>query len=258
MEKKIIFFDIDGTLYNKEKNVPKSTIRAIEKLKEKNVYLAIATGRAPFMYDDLRKQLGIEYCISFNGSYVVHNEDVLYKKPLPTDSLKELEKFASKYKHPMIFLDENDHYTNDRDHPHIHESITEDLKIHYPQYEPNYYHENDVYQALVYCKTDEEHLYHENFPAFEFVRWHQYSIDVLPHGGSKATGIEKVLQTLNIKRENSYAFGDGLNDLEMLQYVGTGVAMGNGHPKVKESADFVTKSVNDGGIEYALLELELI
>lgn len=258
MEKKIVFFDIDGTIYNKEKKVPPSTVQAIQKLKENNVFVAIATGRAPFMYDDLRKQLNIDYCISFNGSYIVHNEEVIYKRPLSTEDISNLEKFASSHNHPMIFLDENDHYTNCKNHRHIQISIKEDLKLHYPHYDPYYFQENDIYQALIFCLPNEESIYQEQFPQFGYVRWHRYSIDVLPPGGSKASGIEVVLQKLNIDRKNSFAFGDGLNDLEMLQYVGVGVAMGNGHEKVKACADLVTKSVDDEGIEYALKELELI
>lgn len=258
MEKKIVFFDIDGTIYNKEKKVPRSTIQAIEKLKENDVYVAIATGRAPFMYEDLRKQLNIDCCISFNGSYVVHKENVIYKRPLSTEHLIHLEQLATRYNHPMIYLDENDHYTNYKNHPHIQISINQDLKIHYPHYNPQYFQENDIYQALIFCLPHEEHVYRNNFPDFGYVRWHRYSIDVLPQGGSKASGIEVVLQKLNIDRKNSFAFGDGMNDLEMLQYVGCGVAMGNGHEKVKACADFVTKSVDDGGIEYALKELKLI
>lgn len=258
MEKKIVFFDIDGTLYNREKKIPKSTIHAIERLKEKNIYVAIATGRAPFMYADLRKRLGIDNYISFNGSHVVLKGKVIHKQPLPLEKLKQLERLATKLHHPMIYLDEHEHYTNEKHHPHIRESIINDLKLHYPIYEPNFYLHNDVYQALVYCEPHEEHIYHKQLNCFHFVRWHRYSVDVLPYGGSKANGIKKILETLNIDRQNSYAFGDGLNDVEMLEYVGTGIAMGNGHEKAKASANFVTKAVDEDGIEYALCRFGLI
>lgn len=54
------------------------------------------------------------------------------------------------------------------------------------------------------------------------------------------------------------AFGDGGNDISMLEYVGIGVAMGNANPPVKERADFVTKDIDDDGIEYALRHFGLI
>lgn len=258
MEKKIVFFDIDGTIFNKEKRIPNSTIEAIEKLKQANILVAIATGRAPFMFVDVKETLQIDSHISFNGSYVVWNNEVIDKVPLDRKQLMELEKRANELGHPMIFLDENDHYTNHhQSHPFIVESINMDLKIHYPKYDPKFYHTNDVYQALIFCE-DMEDVYREQFTSFGYVRWHKYSLDVMPQNGSKAKGIEKVLKHLNISRENCYAFGDGLNDIEMLQYVGTGVAMGNGHDRVKACADFVTKSVDEDGIYFGLRELGLI
>ena len=68
-----------------------------------------------------------------------------------------------------------------------------------------------------------------------FIRWHRYSVDITPKGGSKASGIEKMLQYLNVPKENSYAFGDGLNDLEMLEAVGFSVRHGERSSESKES-----------------------
>ncbi len=73
MEQKVIFFDIDGTLLNHEKELPASTKESVFKLKEMGHIVAIATGRAPFMFADLRKELGIDTYVSFNGQYVVLN-----------------------------------------------------------------------------------------------------------------------------------------------------------------------------------------
>src|SRR5699024_1203950 len=78
MNKSIIFFDIDSTLLNHEKELPKSAKEAILKLKENGHIVAIATGRAPFMYADLRKELEIDTYVSYNGQYVVLNGEVIY------------------------------------------------------------------------------------------------------------------------------------------------------------------------------------
>ena len=55
---KIVFFDIDGTLLDHDKKLPNSTRVAIKQLQENGVFVAIATGRAPFMFESLRKELG--------------------------------------------------------------------------------------------------------------------------------------------------------------------------------------------------------
>ena len=78
------------------------------------------------------------------------------------------------------------------------------------------------------------------------------STDILPNGGSKAEGIKKMLEILGIPREHVYAFGDALNDKEMLEFVGTGIAMGNAVQEIKDIADMVTKSVDQEGIKYGL------
>ncbi|WP_078430608.1 Cof-type HAD-IIB family hydrolase [Alkalihalobacterium alkalinitrilicum] len=256
-EDKIVFFDIDGTLYDHSQTIPSSTVTAINELQNNGIHIAIATGRAPFMYKELRKQLGIQTYISFNGSYVIFNNNVIYKNPLETEKLKKLENEAIKNKHPMVFLDHNNHYANSKEHPFIKESIGS-MKLHLPDYNPEFYHSEEVYQALIFCENDSEDLYISHHTHFDYVRWHQYSIDVLPNGGSKAKGVEILLDQLNIPVDNAYAFGDGLNDIEMLSYVGTGVAMGNGHKDAKEAANIVTNSVDDHGILIGLQKVGLL
>lgn len=71
---------------------------------------------------------------------------------------------------------------------------------------------------------------------------------------TKAHGILKVLDILNIPIENSYAFGDGINDIEMLSTVGCGIAMGNASDEVKKYAHKVTESVHDDGVAVGIKE----
>ncbi|MFP3488979.1 HAD-IIB family hydrolase, partial [Staphylococcus sp. SIMBA_130] len=85
-----------------------------------------------------------------------------------------------------------------------------------------------------------------------------YSMDVIPPGGSKAKGIEAMIDHLGFKRENTYAFGDALNDIEMLKFAGTGVAMGNGYDEVKEVADYITDPVDQNGIQKGLKKVGLL
>ena len=93
---------------------------------------------------------------------------------------------------------------------------------------------------------------------FDFVRWHAVSVDILPSGGSKAKGIEKIVEALDIPKERQYAFGDGLNDIEMLSTVTNSVAMGNVEETVKIVAKYVTKSVEDNGILHGLQMVGLL
>ncbi|MNH24318.1 putative phosphatase [compost metagenome] len=73
-------------------------------------------------------------------------------------------------------------------------------------------------------------------------------MDVLPGNGSKANGIAQMIKALGVAKEDVYAFGDGLNDLEMLSFVGHGIAMGNAEDEVKAAASYVTSHVSENGI----------
>ena len=254
----IIFFDIDGTLLNHNKELPQSTKESIFKLKELGHEVAIATGRAPFMFENLRKELEIDTFVSYNGQYVVLKGEVLYTNPLKLSSLENLTEMALHNNHPVVFMDHEDMKANVPEHTYIKESIAT-LKIdRFPAHDPYYYKGRELFQSLLFCPEGEEKQYEQKFSDFDFVRWHPVSVDVLPKGGSKAKGIEKIVERLAIPEERQYAFGDGLNDMEMLITVKNSVAMGNAEEKVKAVARYVTKSVEENGISHGLQMVGLL
>lgn len=151
-EKSIIFFDIDGTLLTHEKQLPQSAKEAIFQLKEKGHEVAIATGRAPFMFEDLRKELEIDSYVSYNGQYVVLNGEVIYKNPLNIQSLEKLAEAALLNDHPVVYMDHEDMRANVPEHIFIQESI-QTLKIaHFPTHDPLYYKDRDLFQSLLFCQ----------------------------------------------------------------------------------------------------------
>ncbi|MBM9832659.1 peptidylprolyl isomerase, partial [Enterococcus faecalis] len=90
------------------------------------------------------------------------------------------------------------------------------------------------------------------------IRWHPHSSDVVLTDTSKALGVSKVVEREQLKPENILVFGDELNDLEPFDYAGIGIAMGVSHPDLQAKADFITKTVEEDGIQYALEELGMI
>ena len=95
-------------------------------------------------------------------------------------------------------------------------------------------------------------------PHCRLPRWHPGFSDLVNRDNSKASGIETILRHFGIDRSECIAFGDGGNDVEMLEYCGIGVAMGNADAEVQRHADYVTTSVDEEGILHALKELEII
>ncbi|ALC89452.1 phosphatase [Bacillus sp. FJAT-18017] len=258
MAKNIIFFDIDGTLYDDNKRLPASTKEAVQKLKELGNEVAIATGRAPFMFDDLREELDIHTYVSFNGQYVVLQGKPIYTNCLDFRALEQLTDTAANKNHPLVYMDADDMKTSVPEHEWVSESMGTLKLSREASLDPEYFRSREIYQTLLFCQKDEEKAYEQAFKEFDFIRWHPLSVDVLPAGGSKAHGIEKLVDALGLSMDNAYAFGDGLNDVEMLAAVPNSVAMGNAHPKAKEAAKYETIHVNDGGILHGLKMVGLL
>lgn len=254
---KIVFFDIDGTLLDHDKKLPTSTKEAIYKLKKNGVYVAIATGRAPFMFEHVRRELEIESYVSFNGQYVVFENEVIYKNPLKRNLVQSLIDSSKSRQHPLVFLNEKTMKANVQNDLFIQRSM-ESLKLMHPEYDPDFYKDKEIYQSLLFCEEKDENYYRDHFPNIFFIRWHELSMDVIPKGGSKAVGIQKMIERIGFELSDVFAFGDGLNDIEMLSTVGTGVAMGNASDIVKRNADMITDDVAENGIFNGLKTLHLI
>ena len=109
-----------------------------------------------------------------------------------------------------------------------------------------------IYQCMCFIDEQEEQKLMQIMPNCISARWHPLFCDVSPKGGTKQNGIDKFLDFYHIDRNETMAFGDGGNDIEMLQHVALSVAMENGNDKVKEIADYVTADVDEDGILKAL------
>ncbi|MFF2449676.1 Cof-type HAD-IIB family hydrolase [Neobacillus sp. NPDC058068] len=258
MKNSLLFFDIDGTLKDDKQDLPKTTKEAIFQLKENGHEVAIATGRAPYMFEELRNELDIHTYVSFNGQYVVVKDEVVYTNPLNREALQLLTHMAEKNNHPIIYMDQYDMKANVLHHEFITEGLNSLALTLEASPDPDFHKERDIFQSMLFIQDQEEVQYEQAFKDFKFVRWHPLSVDVDPAGGSKAKGIEKVMVHLGYSMDQMYAFGDGLNDIEMLSFVPNSVAMGNAHPLTKKAAKFITKSVDEDGIFYGLKMLGLL
>ncbi|MBB5179042.1 hypothetical protein HNQ44_000464 [Planomicrobium koreense] len=254
---KLLLLDIDGTLLNSHKELPASAKSALAQARENGHELAIATGRAPFMFEELRKELDIDTFISFNGQYIVHQQKPIHKESLDPETLESIYEYAEQQDHPLVFMNETKMVSSIDYHPHIEESI-KSLKFLHPETEAGFHADNEIYQALVFCEEQEEQQYHDKFKTVDFVRWHRVSCDILPKGGTKASGIKRLIKLTGHSIEDTIAFGDGLNDLQMMETAGYSVAMDNGHEQTKAIASYITDHVDNDGLAKAFKHLGLI
>lgn len=254
---KILFFDVDGTLLNGKKELPDSTKEALKLARANGYELAISTGRAPFMIRDLLHELEIDSYVCFNGQYVVYKGEPIFTDGVTVEELDAIIEFSAPRGVDFVFFDDCEMVANASGNSMVEESLAT-LKYPYPRVQADFYKSNAVYQTLVFIEEEQEQVYRTAFPNVQFVRWHPYSCDILPSGGSKARGIEKFIAAAGVSMAQTVAFGDGLNDIEMLETVGLGVAMGNAHPEALAVADVVAPHVDEGGIYKVMKQLKFI
>jgi Cof subfamily protein (haloacid dehalogenase superfamily) len=257
LKKPIVFFDIDGTLLDDKKVIPESTKKAVRELQDKGIQTVIATGRVPKMFYWIQKELNIDSFISMNGQYVVYQGKEVYSNPIDPSLLQSMSAMTVQNGHALAYCSHEDYKVNEKNHPFI-EASFDSLMMPYPEVDKDYFNKLPIYQGHLYCNEKDAQHYIDRFDHFNFVKWHDAAFDILPRGASKAVGIRKLLEVLDIEKENAFAFGDGLNDIEMLTTVGTGVAMGNAVPEAKAAADVITTSSSKNGILNGLIKVGLL
>ena len=115
-----------------------------------------------------------------------------------------------------------------------------------------------IYQLSAFLPEENEPEFLRSCPGCIAVRWSPDFCDILPAGGGKPNGLAHTLAHLGLTREQSIAFGDGGNDVTMLEYAGIGVAMGNACDAAKAAADYVTDDITADGLAKALAHFGLI
>lgn len=262
MMKKAIFFDIDGTLMDCLNGITDITPRvkkAIRSLQEEGNYVFIATGRPYAFLDERIINFGFDGFILNNGAYVKVKDECIHKEPLKKESItKIIDKFHH-YNIQYILLGETYSYIKD-EYKDLH-SIYETFNISKKHLKGDYELENiDVFKIEMLCsdkRSTDYCLSLENEKYDNMYNAEIGSFELYSKRNTKASGILKVLEYLNIPIENSYAFGDGKNDIEMLSAVGCGIAMGNASDYVKSHANKVTDTVQNDGVAKEIEEFIL-
>ncbi len=257
MDYKIVFFDVDGTLtHHEDGSISTTTKEAIKALKNKGLRVVAATGRPLSMCEEIR-EIGIDTFITANGAYAKHDQKVIHKVPMDKSVIQEVFEFANIENHGLSFFTE-DFCMNGVNNTEVLQALKETLSLNdYPLVNQLIFNE-EVYLMCLYATDETVEKYMHKFPQLLFKRWHPLVLNVLQEEVSKSLAIIKVLQYFGVDKSEAIAFGDGENDIDMLELVGLGIAMGNGNEKLKKVADFVTKKSSEDGIEFALKKFGII
>ncbi len=254
---KAVFFDVDGTLFSHKSNqIPDSAKHALAYLKENGVLLFIASGRHILEINEMLSEnlenLGFEGYVTLNGQYCYNKNHIIYQKPIEQQDIINLVRELQQNPFPCGFFEEHCKYINFVN-PAVKKIYQRMASPLLETGDPNRGYIHPVYQISVYDTTKEKDEYLQRLmPHCRLSRWSDLAVDLFEAQGSKRKGIEAVLRYYSIRPEETMAFGDAVNDIEMLQFSGVGIAMGNAKDEVKRHADDVTDDADHDGIYKAL------
>lgn len=260
---KAVFLDIDGTLIRFDTHeIPDSALKVLHQAKEKGIRLFIASGRPPIQMSLLCESFRTfpwDGKVLLNGQYCLdEKEQVMHQEPLPMSAMEKLVPwlmdkqfncafYELDYAYDIHFNQDYYNYLKEIGHPErmlpvedVHRALS-----------------HETFQICPYIPADEDAEFLRHAPGCRSARWTPDFADIIPEDGGKPEGVKRMLAKYGIAREECMAFGDGANDITMLQYAGIGVAMGNANDDVKAAADYVTAPIDQDGLAKAFVHFHL-
>ena len=257
---KVVFTDIDMTLFShRTKKVPESAIKAIKEMQAKGIKVFLCSGRNYYLI----RKTGIldivqpDGLITMNGANAIIDGKIIYRYPIPSEVVDVLIKFSKRLKFGLTLIEEDEGHINYVDDRVISAHEKYGTRFPQPRHFPDHY-DRTVYQMIAFCDELDESLFLPHLHNCKSARWDEYAVDIMLEDSDKAKGILATLKYLGLKPENALSIGDNPNDIEMLQFTGTSVAMGNAIRQVKAIADYVTTDIDADGWANAMRHYKLI
>ena len=260
----LLFFDIDGTLITLDEShrMPDSTRDALLQAKANGHKIFINTGRVKTAIDRNLRSFAFDGMVCGCGTYIEYEGKELFHAELPREDCKKYADALHAMKYQTVFEGKDrlymdgdcgkggfmeyiyDYFSKNVDQPI---GTIEDDSLCYDKFTTS-------------CMPDsDKEAFHKMFDAkFNLIPHGANVIEAVPGVYSKATGIRYVMEYFGAELSDCYAFGDSINDMEMLQYVPHAVGMGNAVPEVLQIVEYQTTDVLQDGISNALKHYGLI
>lgn len=279
MNKKIIFADIDGTLFDHETGkIPASACEALRQARENGHRIFLCTGRPlPDITGDLR-QLPLSGMVLACGAHIIAEGETIFEQNFPTGDLKRLIAFMQEhhiefklegsrrnYLTPLAYSLFQGIFTEQPDDSELARAAMADVGM-FPFSDIAEADLGQILKLYLFSKDPSalEALSQALPPHIQCFLYENMERD-LANGEitlrniTKAAGIDRVLAFYgDCGLKDTIALGDSLNDMKMIRHAGVGIAMGNAVDALKENADYVTKDIAEDGFAYALRQMHLI
>ena len=255
---KIIFFDIDGTLIDmKKKQISKKVLETLVKLKNNGIKICIATGRSPMQVPHF-PNVEFDAFLTYNGSYCFNKYQDIFSNPLKKEDVYTIINNAKEIGRPLSLATKNRLAANGSDKDLDEYYGFSGNKVKVADDFDTVVNTEEIYQIMLGCYKNEYDLIMKDVKDAKITAWWDRAIDIIPLNGGKGVAITKILNYYQLTKEEAMAFGDGNNDIEMLDVVGYPIVMENGSDEVKQHACYICDDVEKEGILKGLKHFNLI
>lgn len=272
MSIKCIALDLDKTTLNAEGRLSEENKEALEYAISRGVHIVVASGRAfHTLPEDIIAISEIEYAITSNGAAVYHipTGECIHQYKLPKDSITEIMQLSQSEKVTYEAFIDGKAYADSTyiDHPEIFGAneqaiayirATRHMVENIEQFIMEHIEELDCMDII----TKDNELKHtlmeqlnDKVNGIYLTSSLEQLIEISNEHAGKHSGVKFIMELLQLQREEIAAFGDGDNDVDMLKFVGTGIAVENASEQCRNAADKVTKHHDENGVAYGIYEL---
>ena len=261
MGRKLVSFDFDMTLFDHATwSIPESAEESLRRLKENGHVVVIATGRDMDNYYSrpYLKLMNADARIEQNGTKVIAGGEVLLDHRMDRELVRRILSFCEERGYGAGFtVGDDDFYVTPE------EVEKRDMKLFgvcgRKFRDPWRILEMDVRTILFIGSDSGGEDIREHFPELSLMPFaKEGGADIVEKEFNKSHGLKLLAEHYGVDMADTYAFGDSLNDIDMLRAAAVGIAMGNAYPAVKEAADDITDDIGRDGVRNALIKYGLI
>lgn len=249
--KKLVSFDLDMTLLDHETyRIPDSAMEALRRLKEQGSLVVLATGRDMDNHysREFKEIVGADAVIHLNGTKITVGDELIYEHWMDSGLLERVLRFAEEHGAAVgVTVGDDDYYTNPA-------AVTAHDMARWGESGRHFKNPWELLdmgvRTLAYIgEPDGAKKLEDAFPELKLPLFAgRQGADVIEKISSKAQGLKRLCEYFGVRLQDTYAFGDSMNDIEIIKLAGTGIAMGNALEELKEAADYVTADIGDDGI----------
>lgn len=272
METKVVFLDVDGTMVNDKGHIPESAKQAVKAAQAKGHKMVVCSGRSRFQIYDELLNLGFSGIVGGAGAFVIAEGKEIYHAYIDREHQKSSFDYLEGKGFYFCYQADEGIVLNQRSsegmlriyresgmsEERLERLIGKMLIMEEPW-------KNEKNEKIIYYNAPfpVKKVHEDLEPYFDAVAisldgMDDFAGEIGINGINKATGMQRYLDYVKVPRENCIAIGDGPNDLQMMEFAGISVAMGNAREEVKKRSDMVTDHIDKDGILKAFEKLSLV